>query len=216
MVRPRSHATGENPFSRLQVADIGDVVASLYNVQVGVTARCAGGDIVPACCRVPAPPSLRSTPPSSLAAACLSPWAGTTSSPTPSCGRLPPRTAPSRSEEYIYISYGKYIFKVIHVDAHSDTAPSMMGERLAHGTPFRCAWEDGILDNKRVVQVGEILYAIEPEGHYRVISDLLLLHLRFYVFSQIGLRGTGWSHGDIGWGREQGWRVVQAEECWHK
>ena len=43
MVRPRSHATGENPFSRLQVADIGDVVASLYNVQVGVTARCAGG-----------------------------------------------------------------------------------------------------------------------------------------------------------------------------
>ena len=47
MVRPRSHATGENPFSRLQVADIGDVVASLYNVQVGVTARFAGGDIVP-------------------------------------------------------------------------------------------------------------------------------------------------------------------------
>ena len=174
MVRPRSHATGENPFSRLQVADIGDVVASLYNVQVGVTARCAGGDIVPACCRLPAPPSLRSTPPSSLAAACRSPWAGTTSSPTPSCGQQPPHTAPSRSEEYIYISYGKYIFKVIHVYAHSDTAPSMMGERLAHGTPFRCAWEDGILDNKRVVQVGEILYAIEPEGHYRVISDLLL------------------------------------------
>ena len=98
MVRPRSHATGENPFSRLQVADIGDVVASLYNVQVGVTARCAGGDIVPAWCRLPAPPSLRSTPPSSLAAACRSPWAGTTSSPTPSCGQQPPRTAPSRSE----------------------------------------------------------------------------------------------------------------------
>ena len=29
----------------------------------------------------------------------------------------------------------------------------MMGERLAHGTPFRCAWEDGLLDNSRVVQV---------------------------------------------------------------
>ena len=25
--------------------------------------------------------------------------------------------------------------------------------RLAHGTPFRCAWEDGILDNSKVVQV---------------------------------------------------------------
>ena len=43
------------------------------------------------------------------------------------------------------------------MDAHSDTAPSMMGERLAHGTPFRCAWEDGILDNQRVVQVGETI-----------------------------------------------------------
>ena len=103
MVRPRSHATGENPFSRLQVADIGDVVASLYNVQVGVTVNCAGGDIVPACCRRPAPPSRSSTPPSSPAGACRSPWAGTTSSPTPSSGQQPPHTAPSRSEEYIHL-----------------------------------------------------------------------------------------------------------------
>ena len=36
------------------------------------------------------------------------------------------------------------------------------------------------------------------------------------IMTQVGLRGTGWSHGDIGWGRDQGWRVVQAEECWHK
>ena len=34
MVRPRSNWTGENPFTRLQVADIGDVVANLYNVKV--------------------------------------------------------------------------------------------------------------------------------------------------------------------------------------
>ena len=26
---------------------------------------------------------------------------------------------------------------MIHIDAHSDTATDMMGERLAHGTPFR-------------------------------------------------------------------------------
>jgi arginase family enzyme len=26
---------------------------------------------------------------------------------------------------------------LLHIDAHSDTAPDMMGERLAHGTPFR-------------------------------------------------------------------------------
>ena len=34
MVRPRSNWTGENPFTRLQIADIGDVVANLYNVKV--------------------------------------------------------------------------------------------------------------------------------------------------------------------------------------
>lgn len=31
---------------------------------------------------------------------------------------------------------------------------------------------------------------------------------------QIGLRGTGYSSDDFNWSREQGWTVVQAEECW--
>lgn len=33
---------------------------------------------------------------------------------------------------------------------------------------------------------------------------------------QIGLRGTGYAAEDFDWCREQGFRVVQAEECWHK
>ncbi len=33
---------------------------------------------------------------------------------------------------------------------------------------------------------------------------------------QIGLRGTGYAADDFDWSREQGFRVVQAEECWHK
>ena len=33
---------------------------------------------------------------------------------------------------------------------------------------------------------------------------------------QIGLRGTGYSPDDFNWGRDKGWRVVQAEECWHR
>ena len=36
----RSHATGENPFNKIQIADIGDVVANLYNVEVGLTRIC--------------------------------------------------------------------------------------------------------------------------------------------------------------------------------
>ena len=34
--------------------------------------------------------------------------------------------------------------------------------------------------------------------------------------AQIGLRTTGYAADDFDWPREQGFRVVQAEECWHK
>lgn len=73
---------------------------------------------------------------------------------------------------------------LIHVDAHADTNDEMFGERVAHGCPFRRAWEDGCLQNDRVIQ--------------------------------IGLRGTGYAPSDFDWGRDQGWRVVQAEDCWHR
>ncbi len=33
---------------------------------------------------------------------------------------------------------------------------------------------------------------------------------------QIGLRGSGYAADDFDWPRSQGFRVVQAEECWHK
>ena len=60
----------------------------------------------------------------------------------------------------------------------------MFGEKIAHGTPFRRAVEEGLLDDKRCVQ--------------------------------IGLRGTGYAADDFDWPRQQGFRVVQAEECWYK
>ena len=73
---------------------------------------------------------------------------------------------------------------LIHCDAHADVNEDMFGEPLGHGTPFRRAVEDGVLDCRRVVQ--------------------------------IGLRGTGYTAEDFDWPRSQGFRVVQAEECWHK
>jgi len=73
---------------------------------------------------------------------------------------------------------------VVHIDAHADVNDHMFGEAIAHGTPFRRAVEEGLLDCQRVVQ--------------------------------IGLRGTGYSVDEYEWGKQQGFRVVQAEECWHK
>ncbi len=43
---------------------------------------------------------------------------------------------------------------LIHVDAHADTSEAMFGETVAHGCPFRRAWEDGCLRNDKVVQIG--------------------------------------------------------------
>lgn len=73
---------------------------------------------------------------------------------------------------------------MIHVDAHADINDHMFGEEIAHGTPFRRAVEEGLLDCDCVVQ--------------------------------IGLRGTGYAAEDFDWPRDQGFRVVQAEECWNK
>jgi guanidinopropionase len=44
---------------------------------------------------------------------------------------------------------------MVHFDAHSDTNDSYFGgNRFTHGTPFRRAVEEGLLDPRRVVQIG--------------------------------------------------------------
>ena len=43
---------------------------------------------------------------------------------------------------------------LIHVDAHADINEHMFGERIAHGTPFRRAVEEGLIDPHRTWQIG--------------------------------------------------------------
>ena len=73
---------------------------------------------------------------------------------------------------------------VVHIDAHTDINDMQFGEKIAHGTPFRRAVEENLVDPSKVVQ--------------------------------IGVRGTGYAADDFDWPREQGFKVVQAEECWYK
>ena len=72
---------------------------------------------------------------------------------------------------------------LVHIDAHADVNDHMFGEKIAHGTTFRRAVEEGLLDLKRVVQIGQ--------------------------------RAQGYAAGDFQWGVDQGFRLVQAEQCWH-
>jgi guanidinobutyrase len=73
---------------------------------------------------------------------------------------------------------------MVHVDAHADINEHQFGEEIAHGTIFRRALEEGLIDAHKMVQ--------------------------------IGLRTTGYSADDFDWSRQQGARVVTAEECWYK
>lgn len=43
---------------------------------------------------------------------------------------------------------------LVHVDAHADSNDEMFGERYTHGTTFRRAVEEGLLDCDRVFQIG--------------------------------------------------------------
>ncbi len=73
---------------------------------------------------------------------------------------------------------------LVHVDAHADSNEAMFGEKYTHGTPFRRAVEEELLDCGKV--------------------------------TQIGLRGTGYDPSDFDWSREQGFKVIEASECWHR
>lgn len=43
---------------------------------------------------------------------------------------------------------------LIHVDAHADVNDEMFGEKVAHGTIFRRALEEGLVDGHKMVQIG--------------------------------------------------------------
>ena len=43
---------------------------------------------------------------------------------------------------------------MVHIDAHADINDEMFGEQIAHGTPFRRAVEENLIDGNRVVQIG--------------------------------------------------------------
>ncbi|MFY9210597.1 MAG: agmatinase [Aestuariivita sp.] len=43
---------------------------------------------------------------------------------------------------------------LVHVDAHADVNEEMFGERETHGTVFRRAWEEGLIEPTKTYQVG--------------------------------------------------------------
>ncbi|KAH9498295.1 hypothetical protein Btru_006471 [Bulinus truncatus] len=121
LLRPANPTTGAAPFESLQVADIGDVPFSLYNLPEAVKQiyRAYTNFIRNGC--------------------------------------IPLTLGGDHTLSYPILQAMKEKYGpvcLIHVDAHSDTHDVMFGEKIAHGTPFRRAIEEGCLDCQRSVQIG--------------------------------------------------------------
>ncbi|MFC3631211.1 agmatinase [Paracoccus angustae] len=76
---------------------------------------------------------------------------------------------------------------VIHFDAHSDTYDSFFGNRYNHGTPFRRAIEEGLIDPKRMIQIG-IRGAISDAQNYDFAREA---GIRIVFIEEFMQRGVG-------------------------
>ncbi|MEL6197066.1 MAG: agmatinase [Pseudomonadota bacterium] len=92
---------------------------------------------------------------------------------------------------------------------HTMSLPILRAVARAHG-PVALVHVDAHADiNEHMF--GEALAHGTP--FRRAVEEGLLATDRVW---QIGLRGTGYGPDDFQWSRDQGFRVVQAEDCWHR
>ncbi|GFS94634.1 agmatinase, mitochondrial [Nephila pilipes] len=151
LLRPCCASTGDEPFETLQVADLGDIPYTLYDITR------AAKDIKDYISNV-------------LQQNCIPITLGGDHTITfPILQAIKEKHGP---------------VGLLHIDAHADVSDSMMDCKISHETPFRRAFENGALDPKRVVQ--------------------------------IGLRGTTYTAKDYQWSADEGFRVILAQDCWHK
>lgn len=79
---------------------------------------------------------------------------------------------------------------MVHFDAHSDTNDRYFGDNpYTHGTPFRRAIEEGLLDPKRTVQIGirGSIYSAEDED-FAKDCGIRVIHME--EFADIGVAAT--------------------------
>ena len=121
MLRPFNMATAAAPFSKMQVADIGDVPINTFDLKKSV-------DIIT---NFYTNVLTHDAVPLTLGGDHTLTW--------PILRAMRDKFGP---------------VALVHVDAHADINNEMFGEKIAHGCPFRRAWEDECLINNKVYQIG--------------------------------------------------------------
>ncbi|SDP42219.1 Arginase family protein [Desulforhopalus singaporensis] len=121
MIRPYNMGTGAAPFDSIQVAGIGDVAVTTFNLtkNIDIIERffddILGHDCIP-----------------------LTPGGDHTVT-LPILRAMATKLGP---------------VGLVHVDAHTDINDEMFSEKIAHGTVFRRAVEEELIDSSREVQIG--------------------------------------------------------------
>ena len=78
---------------------------------------------------------------------------------------------------------------MVHIDAHTDTSDHEFGHKLTHGTPFRRALEEGLLDPKRTIQIG-IRGAQNSEESWHGSEDAGIRVMYMEEFTSLGVEAT--------------------------
>jgi arginase family enzyme len=75
---------------------------------------------------------------------------------------------------------------VVHIDAHPDTWDVEFGtSKYSHGTPFRRALEEGLIDSAAYIQIGIRGPTTGPQDY----TDALQLGARMMTFDEVMIRG---------------------------
>jgi guanidinopropionase len=78
---------------------------------------------------------------------------------------------------------------LVHIDAHTDTCDHEFGHKFTHGTPFRRAMEEGLLDPNRMIQIG-IRGAQNSEESWHGSEDAGIRVIYMEEFTSLGTEAT--------------------------
>ena len=78
---------------------------------------------------------------------------------------------------------------LVHIDAHTDMSDHELGQKYTHGTPFRRAVEEGLLDPKRTIQIG-IRGTQNSEESWRSSEEAGIRVIFMEEFTSLGIEPT--------------------------
>lgn len=78
---------------------------------------------------------------------------------------------------------------LVHLDAHCDTGDDYLGSKFHHGSPFKIAAEEGLIDPKKTIQIG-IRGTVNASDIWSFSHDRGMRVIYMEEFYQLGIAGV--------------------------